>query len=50
MTHYDMPSFAEQNPKALKDDVIDHPSATTNSASVDRLQVEKWQIVRPSGG
>jgi hypothetical protein len=32
--------LAEQGAQALVADVLDHPSATRNSASFDRLQVE----------
>ncbi len=33
--------LSEQRPQALVPDVFDHPSATKNSASLDRLQVQK---------
>ena len=32
--------FAQQHSQALVGDVVDHPSAIRNSASLDRLQVE----------
>ncbi len=43
--------LAEQGPQTLVADVVDHPSATRNSASLDRLQVENgksWSVGRDS--
>ena len=43
--------LTEQSANALMADVVDHPSATTNSASLDKFHVENRRSGRdPSAG